>query len=246
MQQLTVAGAAYTQGHAPVVGEERKRVAQARIAYSSVSPSLLWLSPWVGGVRRLPALSRPLVTYKVRGRATRQQMQSQPLISAFHQFVEKERHLVDRLNPYWIPGGGWSGLTFPFLILFFLFSLIFQTVLWPLIIKTLTLLFFIHLPCLAYIFHIGCQKKKKKQKLKRVKTQTAANIKFPGYTEYTINFKYYSQWSFLSIREKRYTWNVNYANIIPIISNRECARSIRDDKRAVNVRWECMIGSSKA
>ncbi len=33
-----------------------------------------------------------------------------------------------------------------------------------------------------------------------LKTQTVANIKILGYLEYTINFKYYSQWSFLSIR----------------------------------------------
>ena len=38
----------------------------------------------------------------------------------FHPFVERERHLVDRPNPYWIPGGGW---TFFFFFFFFSFSL---------------------------------------------------------------------------------------------------------------------------
>ena len=41
------------------------------------------------------------------------------------------------------------------------------------------------------------------------KTQTASNITFSGYLEYTILIKYYFRWSFLGIRGKCYTWNAS-------------------------------------
>ncbi len=67
-----------------------------------------------------------------------------------------------------------------------------------------------------------------------LKTQTPANIKFPGYLEYTISIIFIELPEY---REKTHAWNANYANIytyiyiyiseISIDMNRECARFAR-------------------
>ncbi len=49
MQQLTVAGAAYTQGHALVVGEERKRVAHGQDCLSIGVTFILLVAESLGG-----------------------------------------------------------------------------------------------------------------------------------------------------------------------------------------------------
>ncbi len=57
-----------------------------------------------------------------------------------------------------------------------------------------------------------------------LKAQTAANINFPGYPEYTFNFKYYFlwSWSFLGIYEKKLTHEPRTYMEISIDMNREC------------------------
>ncbi len=46
-----------------------------------------------------------------------------------------------------------------------------------------------------------------------LKMRTAANIKIPGYLEYTIKFKYYFSMEFPEYTGKTGTPNANYANI---------------------------------
>ncbi len=110
----------------PRWGRRGKGLPTARIVYPLVSPSsLLWLSPWVGGVRRLPSPSRPLVVYKVRGRATHQQTQLPTYSRDFPSVYGDETPPCGSAEPLLDPRRWMESFDF-FLFSFF----IFQTVLY--------------------------------------------------------------------------------------------------------------------
>ncbi len=100
MQQLTVAGAAYTQGHALVVGEERKRVAHGQ-DYLSI------------GVTFIPLVAESLgwwseeaaITIKAIGRLQGQRSGNPPADAVTHLFQRLSISLWRGNATLWIPIG---------------------------------------------------------------------------------------------------------------------------------------------